>query len=402
MAKSLSSLWLKNLRRLNRTQQTQGRKLLKSLLPKAPRAPAARRVKAVRKAAPVKAAKPLKTVRPLKHRLTAPAASAAPAQPAAGLPGVWKQSWFAVPAAGPVAPARRLLYWLYLPSAASRAASAPLPLVVMLHGCQQTAADFAASTRMNRLAERKGFAVLYPQQSGTADAHRCWHWYQRSTQQGLGEVRQIAQLVAQLQGRHALDASRTYVAGLSAGAALAGLLALHHPGLFAAAGLHSAPVLGTTDSALGAYRAMQHGAGLAHGEAARAFVKALPQSAGAQGMPAILIHGARDAVVRRINMQQLTGQFVIVNQAALAQTEPVLRNYPGRAGGRHPRHAYQSATYYAGRKPQLMRCEIAGLGHAWSGGDGGLAFSAPEGPDATLMMWSFFSRHRREPVPGSG
>ena len=384
MAKSLSSLWLKSLRRLGKVQKTQqarGRKLFKSLLPKPP--------KAVR-AAPVRRAKPVKSAAPKAAKRSRPSqiVAARPAPAVLGLPGSWQKSYFSVPGAGQLAPARRLLYWLYQPAGK---AQAPRPLVVMLHGCQQTATDFAAATRMNELAERKGFAVLYPQQSAASDSHRCWHWYQRATQQGQGEARLIAAMIAQVQGKHGLDTSRTYVAGLSAGAALATILALRYPQMIAAVGLHSTPVFGTSDSPMSAFRAMQQGSGRAHSEAT-SFAEALPQF---PGMPAVLIHGERDAVVRRINAEQLTRQFEIINAAFITRDQPVRRSYAARRGGRSPRHGYQTTSYYAGRKPQLLRCQIDGLGHAWSGGDERLAFSAREGPDATLLMWNFFALHRR-------
>lgn len=383
MAKSLSSLWLKSVRRMGKAQQAQGRKLFLSLVPKAARVAPARRAKTIKKTPTPKAAA---APRPRKPAHATPGPT--------GLPGSWQKAWFSLPAAGQLAPARRMLYWLYLPSTPS---AGPRPLVVMLHGCQQAATDFAASTRMNQLAERKGFGVLYPQQSAAADSHRCWHWYKRSTQEGLGDVHLIARMVAHVQARHALDASRTYAAGLSAGAGLANILALRYPELIAAVGLHSAPVFGTTDSPMSAYRAMQQGARPAHSEVARSFAQGLP---GFPGMPAILIHGARDTVVRRINMTQLTEQFAIINAASITRTDPVVRSYPARTKGRLPRHAYESTTWYAGRKPQLVSCEIERLGHAWSGGDASVDFSTPEGPDASLMMWTFFARHRRAQVPG--
>jgi poly(hydroxyalkanoate) depolymerase family esterase len=382
MPKSLSSLWLKSIRRMGKAQQAQGRRLLQSLAPKPARAPAARKAPAR-----VAKAKPTATLRK---------SSLMPARPVTGLPGSWQKCWFSVPGAGQMAPARRMLYWLYLPPDAG---SAPLPLVVMLHGCQQMATDFAQSTRMNELAARKGFAVLYPQQSAAADAHRCWHWYKRSTQEGLGDVRLIADMIRQVQLKHRLDSSRTYVAGLSAGAGLASILALRYPAMVAAVGLHSAPVFGTTDSPMSAYGAMQHGSGPAHRESVRSFGNA---EQAFPGMPAILIHGARDSVVRRINMTQLTEQFSILNTGFITREDAVVRHWPARSSGRHPRHAYESQTWYAGRKPQLVACEIAQLGHAWSGGDGSVEFSAPEGPDATLMMWTFFARHRRPATPGPG
>jgi poly(hydroxyalkanoate) depolymerase family esterase len=379
MAKNLSGLWLKNIKRVGKAQQAQGRKLLQSLLPKPARVPSVRLVK------PAKPARP-KTVRARGQP------SAAPVRLVSGLPGVWRKSYFPQSNAAQLAPAQRMLYWLYLPAGASARPAAPRPLVVMLHGCQQTAADFATATRMNELAERKGFAVLYPQQSAVADPHRCWHWYQRATQQGLGDVSVIAGMIAQVQRKHGLDASRTYVAGLSAGAALAMIVALRNPELIAAVGLHSAPAFGTSDSPMSAYRVMQHGSGLAHSQAAREFVNALPQF---PPMPAMLIHGERDPVVQRINAKQLAEQFVIINAASIGQAEPVCRSYPARAGGRSPRHAYKTVTYNAGRKPQLVLCEIASLGHAWSGGDASVAFSTPEGPDATLLMWNFFVQQQR-------
>jgi poly(hydroxyalkanoate) depolymerase family esterase len=285
-----------------------------------------------------------------------------------------------------------MLYWLYLPSGAAKE---PRPLLVMLHGCKQTATDFAASTRMNELAERKGFAVLYPQQSQAADANRCWHWYRRATQQGQGDVELIAALIGQVQAKNRIDTSRTYVAGLSAGAGLAAILALRHPRLIAAAALHSAPVFGTSHSPMSGFQAMQQGASVKHQEAVREFSDAQLQF---PGMPIMLIQGKSDPVVRRVNVDHLTAQFAIIDAPFITSAAPVVRSYAGRSTGRSPRHAYKTATYYAGRKPMLVKCEIDQLGHAWSGGEGSLDYSAPEGPDATLLMWTFFSRQQRLPT----
>ena len=372
MAKSLSGLWLRSLRSITKTQRAQSR-LMKSLLPKPARKTAVRRVKVK-----VPATVP-KTVK-----------SAARQAP---LPGSWKLSYFSATSPARAASGKRMAYWLYLPSVAA-AASVPLPLVVMLHGCQQTAPDFATATRMNQLAERKGFAVLYPQQSAASDAHRCWHWYQRSIQKGQGDVLVMADMITQVQQRHGLDTSRTYAAGLSAGAALATILALRHPQLIAALGVHSAPVFGAADSAISGYRVMQHGAAAVVGEvagvAARAIASARPPLG---GMPAIVIHGDRDAVVRRINARQLGQQLQIINAATITRAEATRQTFPARTSGRSPKRAYSTTTHYAGRKPQLVQCDISTLGHAWSGGDDSMRFSAREGPDASLMMWTFFARH---------
>ena len=385
MAKSLSGLWLRSLRSITKTQRAQTR-LVKSLMPKPARKPAVRKVKSPSRR--VKAPALLSTAaKPVRKPANQTVARAAP------LPGTWKLSYFSATSPTGAASGKRMAYWLYLPSNASTVAVS-LPLVVMLHGCQQTAPDFATATRMNQLAERKGFAVLYPQQSAASDAHRCWHWYKRAIQKGQGDVQVIADMITQVQQRHGLDASRTYAAGLSAGAALATILALRHPGLIAALGMHSAPVFGAADSAMSGYRVMQRGAasvvGEVAGEAARAVATARPPLG---GMPAIVIHGDRDAVVRRINARQLGQQLQIINAAAITRADAAHQTYPARTGGRSPRRGYSTSTHYAGRKPQLVQCDISTLGHAWSGGDDSVSFSAREGPDASLMMWTFFSRH---------
>ena len=389
MTKSLTSLWLKNLRRVGKAQQAQGRKLFKSLLTPTARAPAVKK--------PATPAKPRRLLKAVKTPVVKAVSVAKPRRKAAStpklagatLPGTWQKSFFNLPATG-LMPARRMLYWLYLPSGAI--AATPRPLVVMLHGCKQTATDFAASTRMNPLAERKGFAVLYPQQSAASDSNRCWHWYKRATQQGEGDVMLIAEMIKQVQSKHRLDTSRTYVAGLSAGAGLAAILALRHPELIAAAGLHSSPVFGTSDSPLSGFQAMQQGASLKHREAAAEFAAEQPAF---PGMPVMLIHGKNDSVVRRVNVDHLTAQFTLIDAPFITSAQPVLRSYAGRTGGRSPRHAYKTATYYAGRKPAVVKCEIDTLGHAWSGGEGSFDYSTPEGPDATLLLWNFFALQKR-------
>lgn len=383
MANSLGSLWLKGFKRMTKAPRTQGRKLIKTLMAKTLRTlvtgtfPSANSPDT---AATGRSRQPAAATRPQRLKSLKPAGA------------LWQKSYFVTPETSQIAIPRRMMYWLFVPSGAT--ARAPLPLVVMLHGCKQTACDIATATRMNALAERKGFAVLYPHQSSAADSHRCWHWYKRGVQRGEGEVAMIAQMVAQVQKRYKLDVTRTYAAGLSAGAALANILALRYPALIAAVGLHSAPVFGTSDSTLSAYRAMQNGSLHTHDVAAREFLADQPAF---RGMPVMVIHGDRDAVVRRINADQLTQQFLLMNAGQLTATEPVRRLYAGRLTGRNPRPAHQTDTWYAKRKPYVVQCNISGLGHAWSGGDDSVDFTERAGPNASLMLWEFFEHHQRLP-----
>jgi poly(hydroxyalkanoate) depolymerase family esterase len=287
-----------------------------------------------------------------------------------------------------VLPARRMPYWLYIPASA---AAGPLPMVVMLHGCEQTAAEFAQGTRMNALAEEKGFAVVYPQQSLRGHAHRCWHWYERSTQEGGDDVGLIAGIIAKVCAAYPIDRGRVYAAGLSAGAGMANILALCHPDKVAAVGLHSGPVYGAGHSKTAAYGVMQLGAAHLADQAIRSL---MGKAAAFPVMPAILIHGHEDRVVRRINQEQLALQFRVLNGLGADSAAPPV-DKPARTSGARLAHAYRLNDYRRGRKLLLRVCEVRQLDHAWSGGDCSLKYNACPGPDASRMMWDFFARHRR-------
>jgi poly(hydroxyalkanoate) depolymerase family esterase len=288
---------------------------------------------------------------------------------------------------GGTLPARRMQYWLYIPA---NAPAGPLPMVVMLHGCEQTAAQFAQGTRMNALAEEKGFAVLYPQQSLRGHANRCWHWYERSTQDGGDDVRLIAGIITKVCSSYPIDRGRIYAAGISAGAGMANILALCHPDKVAAVGLHSGPVYGAGHSKTGAYGVMQLGAAHLADQAIRALML---KAAAFPALPAILIHGSEDRVVRRINQDQLALQFRVLNGLGPG-TAAAAVDKPARTGAQAS-HAYRLQDYRHGRKLLLRVCEVRQLEHAWSGGDCSLKYNACPGPDASRMMWDFFERHRR-------
>jgi poly(hydroxyalkanoate) depolymerase family esterase len=362
MLKSFTRLWLNGMQKAAKAQRSQQKKLLKSLLPKPPK-----KTRAAAKPAAKRAAKP-----------------ATPAAPSTRLPGKWMRFYYSSLADGGTLPARRMEYWLYLPASAP---PGPLPMVMMLHGCEQTAPQFAQGTRMNALAEEKGFAVVYPQQSLRGHANRCWHWYERSTQDGGDDVRLIAGIVDKVCKTYPIDRGRVYAAGISAGAGMAHILALCHPDMVAAVGLHSGPVYGAGHSKTGAYGVMQLGAIHIADQAIRGLML---KSAGFPAMPAILIHGHDDRVVRRINQDQLALQFRVLNGLGPG-TAAAAVDKPARSGA----HAYRLQDYRHGRKLLLRVCEVQQLEHAWSGGDCSLKYNACPGPDASRMMWDFFARHRR-------
>ena len=343
-------------------------------------------------------AKLLAVVTPKPPRLPKPPKPPKPRTTSAGTlpPGKWLLAQHAPSST----PGIQLLYWLYVPSCMpDTVAQHGWPLVVMLHGCQQSATQFAEGTRMNRLAEDKGYAVLYPQQALGAQAQRCWRWYDRATQQGGGETAALAQLIGKVCAQHPIDRRRIYACGLSAGAGMAAVLALNHPELIAAVGLHSGPVFGAGQGPLGALHVMRHGAPLQADAAIAGLLErraqqALPaKAAPLPPMPAILIQGADDRVVNPLNQQLLAQQWLQLNGLPVGPASRVTVKAAARRGGGK---AHEIHDYLVGRKVVLRVARVAGLGHAWSGGDPALRFNAGGGPDASRMMLAFFGRHRRQ------
>jgi len=313
-------------------------------------------------------------------------------------PGKWSTGQFTCvpqPYEGHVT---RMNYWLYMPEHVPATATRQgLPLLVMLHGCHQSATQFARGTRMNHHAERKGYAVLYPQQSLSVQAQRCWRWYNPTVQHGGGETAALAQLIDMICTQQFIDRRRIYVCGISAGAGMAAILALNHPELIAAVGLHSGPVFGAGRNAVEGLRVMRQGSVIAaHSAIDRVLERRAtlrPEIRPLPPMPALLIHGHDDHVVASVNQQQLAQQWLKLNgmpHAAVADSVTVKPHGRGSSRSSHEIH-----EYLLDRKPILRVVRIGGLGHAWSGGDSSERFTSKTGPDSSRMMIDFFSKHRR-------
>ncbi|MET3918111.1 poly(hydroxyalkanoate) depolymerase family esterase [Variovorax sp. OAS795] len=264
---------------------------------------------------------------------------------------------------------RTIDYMLFVPGPAAEQRETPQPLVVMLHGCTQNAADFAAGTRMNEHARACGAMVLYPEQAQRANGQKCWNWFKSQHQQrGRGEPALLAALTQHITQQQHADPRRVYVAGLSAGGAMADVLGHCYPDVFAAVGVHSGLPHGAAQDVTSALSAMRTGP-------ARASA-----STTATRPPTIVFHGDADTTVHASN-----------GLAILAGATPgEVKEGQSPSGRRFTRTLYPASKACGDSE----HWRLHGTGHAWSGGSANGSYTQPEGVDASREMLRFFLGHR--------
>jgi len=266
-------------------------------------------------------------------------------------------------------------YKVYVPSHAD---GRTLPLIIMLHGCTQNPDDFAVGTGMNRLAEEHGFIVAYPRQPMSANQSACWNWFNLTDQmRDEGEPSIIAGITRTIMAEFDIDGERVYVAGLSAGGAMAAIMSATYPELYAATGIHSGLAYGAATDLVSAFAAMRGASSPA------APVQRKNHLKGANGrVRTIVFHGAFDQKVHPSNAE------MILAEARAGLSNPAQETqHDGSAGGR----AYtRTVITDASGVPLVEHWAIEGLGHAWSGGSKEGSHTDQHGPDASREMLRFF------------
>ena len=257
-------------------------------------------------------------------------------------------------------------YKLYVPPGH---AGKPLPLVVMLHGCTQNPDDFAAGTGMNEVAFMRDFYVLYPAQAQTANPSRCWNWFKHNHQRReRGEPAILAGMTREVMKQHNIDPQSVYVAGLSAGGAMAAILGDAYPDLFAAVGVHSGLATGSAINVQQALGVMKAGGGVS--------------SPGGHTPPTIVFHGDQDITVHPANGEQVVA-------ASAGASAPELERARSANGRDYTRRIYREAS----GRVLAEHWAVHGAGHAWSGGSTRGSYTDASGPDATQEMLRFFFAH---------
>jgi poly(hydroxyalkanoate) depolymerase family esterase len=297
--------------------------------------------------------------------------------PARELEGVAKSAdgrmvpWVLVP------PERR--YRLYIPAGDVDGTRA---MVMMIHGCRQTAASFAAATRMNRLADQCGFAVLYPDQADAANLRRCWNWFESQTLLGKGEAAILLTMIDRAAKRANVDLERVALAGLSSGGALAALLAFVHPARFQSVMVHSGLPPQAAYTLAGAMNAMSDGAGID-------IDKLTDQYWRAQQLPPptlMIVHGDADDQVNPVNADALLDLWASVGQA---ESPDLLMRTSHAVEAAEGVRAYGVTRLHARDHTLAESVRVSGLAHAWSGGDPSQNFTDASGPDVSRMFVEF-------------
>ncbi len=272
----------------------------------------------------------------------------------------------------------------------------PSALVMMLHGCTQTAEDFAALSGMNRIADRDNFLVVYPEQARRANFLKCWNWFDPKHQaRDAGEPSILADIVAQIQSSHNLDSQRVYVVGVSAGAAMAVVLAATYPDLFMALGVSAGVEFKGATSRSSGLALMRHGGPDPNRQgflAFQAMAAGLRKKARLR-MPVIVFQGTEDSHLHPVNADLLIAQWTKTNECLV---EGQRANGLGTlveeiteeqiAGGR----AFTKHRYTDGLGLLMEKWIIHGMGHAWSGAPVGVRHGDPKGPNTSEEMWRFF------------
>ena len=292
-------------------------------------------------------------------------------------------------------PAGNLPYVVYTPL--NYRADTSVPLLVMLHGCTQSAADFAAGTQMNLVAEEHNFIVVYPQQVRKNNSLYCWNWFDLANQsRDHGEpamIVGIVQDILQNTAQWTIDTARIYVAGISAGAAMSVILGATYPDIFAAIGIHSGFEYQALKSHRGALTISKRGGpdplqqGLAAYEAMGSYARIVPT---------IVFHGTKDTVINITNGDQVVQQWMQTDMLASHDTYVADFNAPATATTyKIPTgYAYTVYTWQNSRGKTIQEYwKVNGLGHAWSGGNSSGSYTDSRGPSASEALYAFFMHH---------
>jgi len=271
-----------------------------------------------------------------------------------------------------------------------------VPLVLMLHGCMQKPEDLATASGMNELADEKNFLVVYPEQVAAANPLSCWNWFEPKHQsRDEGEPALIAAVIQDIRAAYNVDARRIYVFGISAGGAMAVVMAANYPDLFAGLGVIAGEEFKAGTTVESGLASMKSGGPDPNQQGLLAY-QAMQKSLGSKKrMPVIAFHGTKDPYLNPLNTDQLIAQWAQTNDYLDdgKDNDSVSIKSPVKTKGAVPDgYSYTTSQFKDSNGRLLMeKWMVEGLGHAWPGSPVASRFADPKGPKASAETWRFFS-----------
>jgi poly(hydroxyalkanoate) depolymerase family esterase len=275
----------------------------------------------------------------------------------------------------------RRAYRLYLPAGFANHDAA---LLVLVHGCRQTADDLARGTRITALADELGAVVLMPHQKDAANPERCWNWFDGPTAAGRGEAAIVAAMIRKVRRRYDIDPARVCVAGLSAGAALATTIGVRHPSLVASVFSHSGLACAAASSVFTAITVMRRGP---DNDVTAAAMDTRSEGVDVR-VPVLVVQGKDDAVVAPRNAGAIARQYLALNGVEVPAGAETTLPAPDvdRTDAATLPYTMRTREWRRDQRVVVRLVEVDNLGHAWAGGDPAVPFNDSAAPDATAML----------------
>lgn len=285
-----------------------------------------------------------------------------------------------------------LTAWFFKPDSE---AGASRPLVVVLHGCTQTAASYDRGSGWSELAAEHGFATLFPEQQRPNNPNLCFNWFAPGdTRREAGEALSIVQMIGKMIEQHGVDPQRVYITGLSAGGAMTSVMLATYPELFAGGAVLAGLPYGAANGVPEALQQMR-----AHSPSSRTTGRSIQSASAHKGQwPVISIwHGTADTVVSPSNADAILRQWSEVHGVTGAPDEAGLVNG-------FPHRVWRDSA----GKLLIEDYRVTGMGHGTPlavGGDRGCgeagAFMLDVGISATVQSaktWSLLDK-RNDQAP---
>ncbi|MBC7537511.1 MAG: PHB depolymerase family esterase [Bacteriovorax sp.] len=285
-------------------------------------------------------------------------------------------------------------YKVYIPSGLTKTHKAHL--VVMLHGCEQSAEDFGKGTRISEWAEKEKFVALLPEQNTLYNPFKCWNWVMPYNNLRGGEPAAIIEMMDAVTNDYNLDKENVYAAGMSAGASMVNILGNCYPERFKALGSQDGTQYYASSTGIDFSDVVLKGASVPSAVAAKTGYNC---SAGVTKrpaiMPIIIFAGMNSPLMSPIHASQVEDEFKIFNDYLDNGVKDNSYFKANEVLKVQETNTYGYSLYKTVNKQNVVFIErymIEKLGHDWSGGISDLEYNDPLGPDATALMVKFFKR----------